>query len=907
MTLREQYDSQRHPRDSQLFNPVTVLNQILTRGGPGASYPLTILFNNQNGTPAVNQVITLTVENVAKAVISSTVLITDSTGRAVTTDTFRLPTTPGVYTIKATAGTEFREITVTVVTIRLVKDASDSVSGDNQEGDRGKVLDDPFFLKVVQDISAAPAVQGVPVTWTVVDGDGELSTSSNATRGTTSLTVQSDVNGEVRAYLVLGEDDEDNRVRATVGITTVSNVFFNATGALVPGDIEIVSGNNQRTTPNRYTDPMVVRVTDENGDDLQGATVTFSLRGPGGTLTPRTATTDRNGEAEAELLPSAAGTYYVEARVTGVTSVRFTITVGDLADSIAIFSGNNQRGDPGTELDNPLVVEVLDEDDAPVSGVTVTFSVTAGGGSLSATSVTTNTRGRAQTDLTLGDDPGSNTVRASVPGVSDRVTFTATAVDPAPPEPDIRLPAGERADTYWINTDSGTMYRLVANSMEAVAPSVQNVVSLVATNDRLYWVEKTSNNSGRIRRSNLNGNNIQLIRSLTTAPAGITVDTVNSRIYITTENGKIQSINVSSLQYQPNLIVGLDTPKDIAVDAGSGKVFWITESGTVHYANVDGSGETQFARGYDTLSGIAVGAGKVYWTEVISDSESKTHSANLNGNNVAELVSLKAGSNGISVDATGKKLYWTNSRGRIMQSDLNGKSTKIVVEGLVSPGDISVSAGTTSTLPPGTYSKYDVNKDGVVDNTDAALVADALGERNPDNPRLDVNGDGSVNFLDLLLVFDNRDETNAAPVAVAKLPKVSREEVQKQIDLLIASNNDSLTAQHTLAYLQRLLEVVSPERTRLLANYPNPFNPETWIPYQLATSSDVQITIYNTAGSVVRTLKLGHQSKGYYTDRSRAAYWDGRNGIGERVSSGVYFYVLTANEFSATRKMLILK
>ena len=195
----------------------------------------------------------------------------------------------------------------------------------------------------------------------------------------------------------------------------------------------------------------------------------------------------------------------------------------------------------------------------------------------------------------------------------------------------------------------------------------------------------------------------------------------------------------------------------------------------------------------------------------------------------------------------------------------------------------------------------------MVDNTDAALVADALGETNPDNARLDVNGDGRVNFLDLLLVFDNRDETDAAPVADAKYPKVSPEEVQKQIDLLIASNNHSVTAQHTLAYLQSLLEVVSPERTRLLANYPNPFNPETWIPYQLASDSDVQITIYNTTGNVVRTLNLGLQSEGYYTDRSRAAYWDGRNGIGERVSSGVYFYVFTANEFSATRKMLILK
>lgn len=100
---------------------------------------------------------------------------------------------------------------------------------------------------------------------------------------------------------------------------------------------------------------------------------------------------------------------------------------------------------------------------------------------------------------------------------------------------------------------------------------------------------------------------------------------------------------------------------------------------------------------------------------------------------------------------------------------------------------------------------------------------------------------------------------------------------------------------------------VLPNNTQLLANYPNPFNPETWIPYQLAVSSDVQITIYNMKGSVICTLALGHQSAGYYTGRSRAAYWDGRNGLGERVASGVYFYQLRTNESSLMRRMIILK
>ena len=133
------------------------------------------------------------------------------------------------------------------------------------------------------------------------------------------------------------------------------------------------------------------------------------------------------------------------------------------------------------------------------------------------------------------------------------------------------------------------------------------------------------------------------------------------------------------------------------------------------------------------------------------------------------------------------------------------------------------------------------------------------------------------------------------------------DQIEEQIDLLIATNDPSPAEMRTLAYLQQLLATARPEKTQLLANYPNPFNPETWIPYQLATDTEVRITIYNTQGSLVRTLSLGQQSAGYYTNREQAAYWDGRNAFGEQVASGIYFYQLETDETSALRKMLILK
>ena len=102
-------------------------------------------------------------------------------------------------------------------------------------------------------------------------------------------------------------------------------------------------------------------------------------------------------------------------------------------------------------------------------------------------------------------------------------------------------------------------------------------------------------------------------------------------------------------------------------------------------------------------------------------------------------------------------------------------------------------------------------------------------------------------------------------------------------------------------------EQTAPEQTALLHNYPNPFNPETWIPYHLSEPAEVTLTIYGIDGRVVRRLDLGHQDAGYYQSKSRAAYWDGRNAVGERVASGIYFYTLTVGDFAATKKLLIRK
>ena len=172
----------------------------------------------------------------------------------------------------------------------------------------------------------------------------------------------------------------------------------------------------------------------------------------------------------------------------------------------------------------------------------------------------------------------------------------------------------------------------------------------------------------------------------------------------------------------------------------------------------------------------------------------------------------------------------------------------------------------------------------------------------------DVNGDGIVNIVDLVKVAGAMSAGTAAPSAYPQiLAGLTAADVQHWLTQARHFGLTDATSQGGILMLQRLLASLTPKETSLLPNYPNPFNPETWIPYQLSESAEVTLHIYAVNGTLMRTLVLGLQPAGMYQSKNRAAYWDGKNEIGERVASGIYFYTLTAGDFSATRKMLIRK
>ena len=201
----------------------------------------------------------------------------------------------------------------------------------------------------------------------------------------------------------------------------------------------------------------------------------------------------------------------------------------------------------------------------------------------------------------------------------------------------------------------------------------------------------------------------------------------------------------------------------------------------------------------------------------------------------------------------------------------------------------------------------DVNSDGSVNVLDLVVIASELGNAGA-NLTVDVNGDGVVNILDLIMVAGMFDGAAAAPAAQPQVPEtLTAVEVQGWLTDARALEVRGPIMKRGFLVLEQLLLSLTPKETELLANYPNPFNPETWIPYRLAEDAFVTLTIYDPSGRVVRTFDVGHRIAAVYESQSKAIHWDGKNDLGEQVASGVYFYTLSAGNYSATRKMMILK
>ncbi len=219
----------------------------------------------------------------------------------------------------------------------------------------------------------------------------------------------------------------------------------------------------------------------------------------------------------------------------------------------------------------------------------------------------------------------------------------------------------------------------------------------------------------------------------------------------------------------------------------------------------------------------------------------------------------------------------------------------------------------------------DINRDGLIDILDFLIITAHFGEKPPTNARMDINEDGQINLEDLVSIINLIEENQTAAAAptqkhqsqtasyampnrIRTLSNASVAHLYAFYQKIEGIQGDATQIALVKRFLERLLMPIGgPLETKLHPNYPNPFNPETWIPYQLAKDTEITIRIYNTSGEIVRTLFSGHQASGYYISRGQAAHWDGRNELGEAVASGIYIYELETPIFKQTRKLVIVK
>ena len=503
----------------------------------------------------------------------------------------------------------------------------------------------------------------------------------------------------------------------------------------------------------------------------------------------------------------------------------------------------------------------------------------------------------------------------SIPNESDtnnNCSRVVSVIVTAPPIIDLIAP--DAPPIYW--TDSGTDKIQRAN---LDGSNVQDLVirehglswpqgiALDVAEGKMYW---TDSGTDKIQRANLDGSNVQdlVIREHGLSwPQGIALDVAEGKMYWTDSGtDKIQRANLDGSNVQDLVTRGLRYPSGIALDVAEGKMYWtdsITEK--IQRANLDGSNvQDLVTTGLARPQSIAldVDGGKMYWTDWLTD---KIQCANLDGSNVQDLITTGLGDpEGIALDVAEGKMYWTDSiTEKIQRANLDGTNVQDVVPGLKDPFFIALGIPPQQTTKP---IREDVNGDGVVDVKDLVFVAQRYGQTG-ENPA-DVNGDKIVNIYDIVFVAAVIDAAAAAPSLQAQVRSMfTAEQLQQWLIEAKVLRNASVTYQRGIQVLEQLLAALLPKETALLANYPNPFNPETWIPYQLAAAADVSIDIYAADGKLVRSLALGHQPIGIYQSKSRAAHWDGRNTAGERVASGVYFYQLTTPSFQQTRRLVILK
>ena len=519
------------------------------------------------------------------------------------------------------------------------------------------------------------------------------------------------------------------------------------------------------------------------------------------------------------------------------------------------ISGDNQKGAPSTPLSQPFIVEAQDENGSALVGISVGFAVTAGGGTLSVTSTTTDAHGRAESTLTLGPNLGTNTVSVSATEIERVETFNAIS-DTLPTDYRLSIPAG-------ISLIHVPLKVTEVNGAEQTIESIGDLYDALGGADTVNsLITYDSHTQGWFSYFGTSDKG-------TTADKRLTDDTgilanIKAPVSIRLSGASLGANGSSAITLNPGQnLVGLPL-RDPRISHVSDLLMLEGIGGNVPAVILMDSGEFKSVGRAGDPGDILIAGGQSF---ILNAQRAATIGIsgegwyNVSGTTAAPLMALT----GIQVTDTTPVL---GLKGSIVAPDRRwGGSFRVIVKNL------STGKAVAAVTKDENYSRTDKRESAGV-GYQVTIVDVETGRA----AKIEDNLEISVRSLDPLI--------GVQPLRYT----VTAEDVKRG-----------------LIQLTELVAYEIPTETELLHNYPNPFNPETWIPYRLAEDAFVTLTIYDQTGHVVRTLDVGHRIASAYESRSKAVYWDGNNGLGEQVASGIYFYTLTAGDYSATRKMVILK
>jgi parallel beta-helix repeat protein len=793
----------------------------------------------------------------------------------------------------------------------------EKVSGDNQVGLISTKLLEPLVVRV-RDQNGRPMF-GVQVDFAVTQGDGSV----NPTQAKTGA------DGEASTFLTLGQTAGLNQV--TVAVDSLS-VTFSAMGTeelLVATTLEEVSGDNQSgLIGTKLPGPLVVLVKDQYGNPMLWAQVNFAVTIGDGSVNPTQAKTDANGKVSTFLtLGQTAGLNEVTAIVNSL-SVKFN-AIGYYG-VIYIDNDNNTGIEDGSQ-EHPFNT-IQEGIDASVDGDTV---LVADGTYKGNGNKNLDFKGKA---ITVISKNGPKNCIIDCEGKGRGFYFHSGETEKSVVSR-FKIVSGSPGDGYGggILCDNYS------------SPAIEN--NIIAGNSADYGGGISCNNYSfpMIRNNEISGNSAKksgggiycyIYSSPTIQSNKVSGNSATSYdgggIYCfysspTIQNNEINensannsgggiSCGKSSPTIQNNKIVG-----NSAGNHGGGIYSYSSSSPMIvnntvsrNSAKNAGSGISCFSSSSPTVLNTTLWADRP--SEIYVDASSMI---NITYSNIQGGWSGMGNINvdPLFVDAANGDYHLSNYSScigaGIMTSDV--PDTDIEGNPRPNPPGSNPDIGAYEHLRdiPLVVTFGDVSGNGTVTAYDAALVLQyVVGTKELSSAQrkaADVTGDDNVSALDAALILQYSvglitrfpvEIKTAAPVLTTKS---ERDALMKAIARLEATVLN-MEQKQVLEQLKNLVFKKSPPKhTALLQNFPNPFNPDTWLPYQLSRDATVTISIYNANGQLVRVIALGNKEAGVYITKDKAIYWDGTNNIGEKVASGVYFYQLRAGNFVAIRRMVIVK